>query len=284
MPNARASAGTSETVLVDGMPAAQVASDDRGLLYGDGLFETVLFVDGAAPLWPRHLQRLTLGCARLRLPPPDVAELARESVLVAAGHARAVVRITLTRGSGPRGYAPPIAPQPRRIVAAHAAPAPRLDCFRAGIRVGFCATLLASQPLLAGLKHLNRLEQVLARAEWDDPAIAEGLMFDSADHPVCATAANLFAVVDGVLRTPALDHCGVAGVARAEVLARCDGAVVAPLTRGELMRADEVFLSSSVRGIVPVAQTPDRSYGVGATTRALQAAWFDLGLSPRVAG
>ncbi len=284
MADARASAGAAATVLVDGLPAAQVASDDRGLLYGDGLFETVLFVDGAAPLWSRHLQRLALGCARLRLPPPQATVLARECALVAAGHARAVVRITLTRGSGARGYAPPPVPRPRRIVAAQPAPEPRIDGLRAGIRVGFCAKRLAAQPLLAGLKHLNRLEQVLARAEWDDPAIAEGLMFDATDQPVCATAANLFAVVDGVLRTPALDQCGVAGVTRAEVLARHGAAVVAPLTRAELARADEVFLTSSVRGIVPVAQTPDRRYAVGAIARSLQAAWHALGLMPPVAG
>jgi 4-amino-4-deoxychorismate lyase len=264
-------------VLVDGEPATHIDAQDRGLLYGDGLFETVLFVDGKAPLWQRHMQRMAHGCERLRLAMPDAATLAHECAQVGAGSARGVVRITLTRGSGERGYAPPRRPHERRIVAAAAAAELPGDWCSHGITVGFCTTRLAAQPLLAGLKHLNRLEQVLARAEWNDPAIAEGLMFDSHECVISATAANLFAVIDGTLVTPAVDQCGIAGVARAEVLARTHGEVTM-VTRDGLARAEEVFLTSSVRGILPVRTTPDRHYEVGAQTRALQTAWRELGL------
>lgn len=265
------------SLLIDGMPAGNVSAFDRGLLYGDGLFETMRFVAGRAPLWSRHMARLAHGCARLGLPPPDVDLLARECAALVC--ADALVRITLTRGAGERGYAPPRASTPTRIVAAFAPPALGSG---AGIRVRFCATRLAAQPVLAGLKHLNRLEQVLARAEWDDPTIAEGLMLDFTDHVVSAISANLFAVVDGRLVTPPVEHCGVAGVARAEVLAVRD-VDVRKLHRDELQHADEIFLSSSVRGIVPVVAVGAVAFAAGSAARGLREHWCALGFAETAA-
>ncbi|MGH8040486.1 MAG: aminodeoxychorismate lyase [Rudaea sp.] len=268
--------------LVDGVVTDRIDAQDRGLLYGDGVFETIAFVAGCAPLWPRHMARLRDACARLRLQCLDESVLAGECAQVLGARARGVVRITLTRGSGERGYAPALDARTRRIVAAFAAvPAPA-DWYARGIRVRFCATRLAQQPALAGIKHLNRLEQVLARAEWNDAGIAEGLMFDFSENLVCATAANLFAVIGERLLTPPVDTCGVAGVARAEVLARRPDCVVAPIRREDLRRADEVFLTSSVRGIVPVASTPEAEYLPGVQTRDLQRAWRTLGLQPEL--
>lgn len=267
-------------VLVDGRAETKIDALDRGLAYGDGLFETVQVVGGRALLWPRHLARLTDGCARLALPAPDAAVLAGEVERVSAGLARAVVRITLTRGCGPRGYAPPREMAPTRIVAAFAAPPPQADWYRHGIRVRFCELRLAEQPRLAGLKHLNRLEQVLARAEWDDPAIAEGLLRDAGERVISATAANLFVVSAGVLTTPALTRCGVAGVARAELLSLRPDCQVRDLSMNDVMNADELFLTSSVRGVLPVTALEQRRWPVGAVARALQAHWVGLGFAP----
>jgi len=264
-------------VLVNGAPASTVSVLDRGLSYGDGLFETIRFVDGEAPLWSRHMARLREGCGRLRLPLPEAETLWREAASVASGIAQAVVRITVTRGVGERGYAPPPTPAVTRIVAGFEAPAMRGDVYQSGLRVRWCETRLAVQPALAGLKHLNRLEQVLARAEWSDPAIGEGLVCDMEGRVIAGTMTNLFAVLDGVLVTPVLDRCGVAGVARAEILAAWPGAHAAELRPKDLLRASEVFLSSSVRGILPVQAVGDTVYGPGPVTRALQRHWVDLG-------
>jgi len=200
-------------VLVGGQAEDRISVLDRGLGYGDGLFETIRFVGAEAPLWSRHMHRLEEGCRRLGLPMPARSVLLDEARAVSGELPQSVVRITLTRGTGARGYKPPAQPKPTRIVAAFEAPPPDAVAYADGIRVRLCATRLAPQPLLAGLKHLNRLEQVLARAEWDDPTIAEGLLCDADGLVISATAANLFAVFGGVLATPAVDRCGVAGVA-----------------------------------------------------------------------
>jgi 4-amino-4-deoxychorismate lyase len=197
---------------------------------------------------------------------------------------QSVVRITLTRGMGMRGYAPPPSPLATRVVAAFAPPAMEEDHYARGIRMRVCSTRLAEQPLLAGMKHLNRLEQVLARAEWNDPAIAEGLLCDGHGRAISATMANLFAVVDGRLVTPAVDRCGVAGVARTRVLAMHADAQVRELPLAELLRAEEVFLSSSVRGILPVRSLDAHDYVPGAVTRQLQQQWHNLGFSMEQGG
>lgn len=261
---------------IDFLDADRVSVSDRGFTYGDGLFETVRVVHGRAPLWPRHAGRLARGCERLRIPAPDMTAVLGEVLRLCAGLDDAVARITLTRGAGARGYAPP--PAPRPTLAVTVSPL-TLDpsAGRDGVAVRLCATRLAVQPLFAGMKHLNRLEQVMARGEWDDPAIAEGLMLDTDGHLVSATAANLFAVFDGRLATPPVDRCGVAGVARAEVMDVRDVEQVR-LNPDRLMAADEVFLTSAVRGILPVRVFATRSWQPGPVTRALQAHWRDIGL------
>jgi len=264
-------------MLINGVAADQVPALDRGLAYGDGLFESIRLVDAVAPLWSRHMRRLVESCGRLRIPAPDTMQLWSEVLEVTRDMPHSVVRITVTRGVGERGYALPAAPLPMRVVAAFAPPQVPDSTYAQGVRMRVCDIRLAEQPLLAGMKHLNRLEQVLARAEWSDPAIAEGVLCDSHGRVISATMANLFAVVDGVLLTPALDRCGVAGVARAEVLEACPQTQVGALTLDALLGASEVFLSSSVRGILPVRSLDKQDYPVGGTTRQLQQHWRDLG-------
>jgi len=261
---------------VDFVDADTVPASDRGFMYGDGLFETLRIVGGRIPLWDRHAARLGDGCVRLRLPLPDLPAIHDEVVRLAADTSDAVARVTVTRGTGERGYAPPSSPTPRVVVSV----APLvLDTapYAEGVAVCLCETRLADQPLLAGMKHLNRLEQVMARAEWSDPAIGEGLVADMAGDVVCATAANVFAVFDGALVTPAVDRCGVAGVARAEIAA-LHPVSFSTLNPARLAGADEVFLTSAVRGILPVRAFAARTWRPGPVTRALQAHWRDIGL------
>jgi 4-amino-4-deoxychorismate lyase len=271
-------------VRVNGVAVDTVSALDRGLAYGDGLFESIRLLGGAAPLWSRHMRRLEDSCRRLQLPMPDTAQLWRESVEVGRGLADCVIRITLTRGCGPRGYAPPAVAQPTRVVAAFDAPQLDADVHASGVALRVCDMRLAAQPRLAGMKHLNRLEQVLARAEWNDPAIGEGVLCDTRGRVISSTMANLFAVLKGQLWTPALDDCGVAGVARDEVLATVPDTRIGDLSLDALLDASEVFLTSSVRGIVPVRSLGARAWPVGPFTRRLQHHWNTLGLTMEQGG
>lgn len=244
--------------LIDGVPADRIPVADRGLQYGDGLFETIAVVDGKPCLWDRHLARLREGCALLSIPPPPEDQLAAEALGLTRGVDRAVLKLILTRGEGGRGYRPPDPPLPRRILRRTPWPA-YPDAWRStGVRVRYCRTRLGHQPLLAGLKHLNRLEQVLARAEWNDPDIAEGLMLDLDGRVVEGTQTNLFVLQDGQLLTPALDRCGVAGVVRGLVLEAAwvlgFRVVEAALTPERLAAADALFLTSSLAGVWPVRE------------------------------
>ena len=261
---------------VDFVDGDRIAVGDRGFTYGDGLFETLRVVAGKMPLWSRHAARLTAGCRRLGMPVPDASAIHAEVARLSQGLSDAVARVTVSRGEGPRGYAWPVPQTPTVVITVSPLQLDADGCTR-GVAVRLCDIRLARQPVLAGMKHLNRLEQVMARAEWSDPAVGEGLMMDSDGHVVCATAANLFAVIDGMLVTPPVDVCGVAGVARAEILAT-HHVSVAPMNLARLESADEVFLTSAVRGILPVRVLASRTWQPGPVARALQAYWRSIGL------
>ncbi|MEO4046426.1 aminodeoxychorismate lyase [Pseudomonas sp. CAU 1711] len=259
---------------IDGRPATELPLGDRGLAYGDGLFETIAVRRGRAVLLPRHLARLGEGARRLQLP-LDLGSLEGELQAFCAELGEGVAKLIVTRGDGLRGYAPPESASPRRILLGGPAPAYPADNAEHGIRLFPCTTRLAEQPLLAGLKHLNRLEQVLARAEWRDSAFAEGLMLDVSGRVIEGVFSNLFLVKDGVLLTAELSRCGVAGVMRAQILelAVREGIAlqVRDIAYDELLAADEVFLCNGLYGIWPVRQLQGRDWPAGALTRKLQA-------------
>lgn len=261
-------------VLINGKQSEYVAYDDRGLSYGDGLFETIACMDGEPFLWNRHLARLQQGCERLAIAMPSASRLLDELTQV-SGAGRSVVKITVTRGRGGRGYACPEPAEPVRIVAAHAWPQ-RDQLAKAGVRVRWCDTPLARNPSLAGIKHLNRLEQVLARREWSDPNVAEGLMSTSDGAVIAGTMSNLFVVHDDDISTPLVTECGIAGVMRAALIAvledRGQPVAIRALKREDVCQANEVFLSNCIIGIWPVIALGDVRWPVGALTSHLQGA------------
>ncbi|MFZ0695305.1 MAG: aminodeoxychorismate lyase [Alphaproteobacteria bacterium] len=264
------------SALVNGAASDRIDILDRGFQYGDGLFETVKLADGVLEFWSRHMARLLAGCVRLRIPAPDPALLRSEAQKLCAGTARGAIKIVVTRGAGGRGYRPPEPANPNRIVALFPAPEYPELFTENGVRVRFCQTRLSDQPLLAGLKHLNRLEQVLARGEWSDDGIQEGLMLDGEDSIIEGTMTNLFIARDGILRTPALSQSGVDGILRGVVmdLARYLGIKtnIRRISRDELDAADEIFLTNSIIGIWPVREIDGRACRVGPITGKLNAA------------
>lgn len=267
--------GDPEAVWVNGRPDGALSPLERGLHYGDGLFETIACPGG----WPRfldlHLERLRGGCARLGIQFPAPDELRREILSAAAGTRRAIVKLLLTRGpAAARGYQTTGAEQPTRLTLRYhwEEEDPRLAAD--GVRVRTAALRLAESPALAGLKHLNRLEQVLARREWSDADIGEALMFSTGGRLISGVMSNVFLIQGGALRTPRLDRCGVAGIMRQVVLREAARAGIAveeaALDGADLARTHELFLTSAVIGLRPVRSVDGRACEAGALTRELQ--------------
>lgn len=258
-------------ILLNGKPQDLIPASDRGLHYGDGVFETLAINNGKPQFWTAHMERLLDGCSRLVIPLPDVACLKAETTQVADGCERAVIKIIITRGSGGRGYRPPASPEPQRLVMHY--PWPDYVVPQEGITLRQCLTPLSCNPRLAGIKHLNRLEQVMARAEWGDDLVHEGLMLDLDGNVIEGTMSNLFAVRNGVLLTPDLTRCGVAGVMRHQVLLlahklgiTCE---IVQLRAAELEGMDELFVTNSVIGIWPVSCLGEARYGEAPITQRL---------------
>lgn len=258
---------------IDGAPADTLSVKDRGLAYGDGLFETILVKSGQPLLFERHLQRVASGGSRLSLA-LDLPLIQYECTAFATQMGEGVMKLIVTRSDGQRGYAPALDAQPRRILQSSLLPAYPEGNAEHGVRLFPCHTRLAEQPLLAGLKHLNRLEQVIARSEWQDTEHAEGLMRDTSGRIIEAVYSNLFLIEGDVLRTAELGRCGVAGVMRAELLdqARAAGISVemTDLQMSDLAQASEVFVCNSVYGVWPVRAFEQQNWPVGPLTRKLQ--------------
>lgn len=260
-------AGSPLRVLVDGLPAGTVPATDRGLQYGDGLFETLLVRHGLPCQWSRHLARLLQGAARLGIPILNPARLTVEAHALADELSDGVLKLLITRGSGGRGYRPPCEPRPRRILLGYP-PAPwPPDWAERGVSVRYCGTRAALCPALAGIKHLNRLDSVLARREWDDPGIAEGLMLDPTGYFVGGTMTNLFVWDGSALATPRIACSGIAGTVRALTLdmarasgVRCRERRIRPV---DLSDAEGLFLTNSVAGIWPVRSLEGRELDPG---------------------
>ncbi|MDD9819121.1 MAG: aminodeoxychorismate lyase [Gammaproteobacteria bacterium] len=260
-------------VLVDGEPGAPDARD-RGLHYGDGLFETFAVRAGKPLCWERHMRRLARGGRRLRLAVPDAELLWREALRLCAGAERAVLKLILTRGAGQRGYRPPAAARPCRIMLCYPWRAPPREHLASGIAARVCETRLAAQPRTAGLKHLNRLEQVLAQQEWDDPRVPEGIMLDSRGRPVAGTMSNLFAIRGNLLLTPDLALHGVAGIVREMLLELAPGCGLQPrvgaLQLQELQAAEESFVCNSLFGLWPLRCIDGHPVPLGPAVRRLR--------------
>ena len=242
---------------INGRRGTRIDHRDRGLQYGDGVFETMRIRRGRIRLLDYHLERLFDGCARLQIAAPAARALRRELKRAAERRSEGVLKLIVTRGvSSFRGYRPTGRERCTRILTLHALPRGTRAAEETPVRVRLCATPLGLNPHLAGLKSLNRLESVVARSEWRDARIWEGLMQDVDQNIVCGTMSNLFLRREGSLLTPALDRCGVAGVMRRWVMETAGSLQLRVTERAirwrDLREAEEVFMSNAVVGLKSV--------------------------------
>ncbi len=254
-------------IWVDGVASHALPLPDRGLDYGDGLFETILLVNSKPIYLHLHLSRLKLGLSTLNIP-DCMAEVIRqiEGVLsTIVSTAEFVMRVTVTRGAGPRGYASPVAPVPRIILCVHKLPESDYKQIQNPASLSLAKVCWSFQPALAGVKHLNRLDQVLAATEKRQLGVDEVLMLDHQSNIISVSAGNIFALIGGQLVTPSLSGCGVAGTRRRLVLEALAPALGLPaceatITIDELKGAAEVFYCNALTGFRPVAKFAGRSW------------------------
>lgn len=266
--------GSTRAVLIDGSDSCDLTAFDRGLHFGDGVFETIACRRGRPRFLSLHCERLGAGCERLRIRFEQFAALRSEVEQLAALADASIVKVILTRGTATtRGYSVRGDEQARRIAICYEWPQEDPACWNEGVRVHVARLALGENPALAGLKHLNRLEQILARLECG-PGTEEALLFSSSQLLISGTMSNVFLVIDGQLLTPHLDRCGVAGIMRRVILREAyrDGITVAEatLSAADLARADEIFLSNARIGIWPVRAVGDTARSPGPVTRRVQ--------------
>lgn len=269
-----------------GRRVASISLDDRAVQYGDGVFETVAIRDARPRMLERHIQRLRRGCERLGIEMPAPSILQRDLDLALAqttlNTAYCAAKIIISAGSGPRGYRRPENSGGDGYIGLFAAQPLERAAYEHGVHTTLTTTRIAIAPQLAGLKTLNRLDQVLARREWDTDEIFDGIMRDTDDRIICGTMTNVFIVRNNAIATPALEQCGVAGIMRSLIIdrladnnLRCD---VTDVAFDDFAGADEVFLCNSQIGAVPVRRCDAQRWDIGETTRSVMALLSDSGV------
>jgi 4-amino-4-deoxychorismate lyase len=268
-----------EQTRVDGEELAQLSVTDRGLHYGDGVFETITVRDGKLRFEALHRLRLEEGCRRLALRLDTSAALDELREMGREQH-RCILKLIVTRGdSQARGYGVTGTETLRRVALRYPWPLDN-EAAMAGVKVASVRARLAESSQLAGIKHLNRLEQVLARIEIATSGEDEGLMSSSSRRVISGTMSNVFLVHHAEIVTPRVDRCGISGVMRAVVIREASRAGLrlreADIEPAELARASEVFLTNVRIGIWPVRQLDGRRLQPGPVTRRLQGMMDDV--------
>lgn len=271
-------------MLINGEQRQDLSAFDRGLWYGDGFFETMVAKGLTLPFWKYHLARIEHSANRLGIAAPseevlldDIAKLYQTDPI--HSNSSHIIKIIITRGSGGRGYAPPVNTLPTRIIMSLARPHFPEENWSKGVKIGISPIRLGHQPLLAGIKHLSRLEHVLASQKME-VSDADVLLFDEDNLLIEGTKTNVFLVVGNEIITPRLDKCGVAGVMRSWIIDTLysDGVRVLEeeVIKPALLAASEVFLCNSIIGIWPVRICENKEYKVGHVSMKLMEKWQRL--------
>ena len=242
--------------LINGKVFDQIEIFDRALHYGDGVFETIAIQDGKVLCFDEHLNRLEKGCKKIKIPVQDKTIIKNEILSLTENTDRAVVKIIITRGQGGRGYKIPDNIESTRIISLFPWPDYSSELSIFGIKTKLCNYRYSNNPVLAGIKHLNRLEQILARAEWGDKKIIEGIVMNSDNYIIEGTMSNIFCILEKTLYTPDLSLCGIEGIVREKIINLADKLKfkieIKKITLDFLLNAEEIFMCNSLIGIWPV--------------------------------
>jgi len=260
--------------IINSQSASNISIEDRAFQYGDGVFETIAVDNKKLQFWSEHYQRLIAGCKKLAITPPSEQLLLEDIRQLVTDENQYVVKLIVSRGCGGRGYLADSSLTPNIVVTLNDWSGDIQQKQEAGIRIRICQHRLVINPTLAGIKHLNRLDQVIARNEWHNSDFDEGIMLDLNDNLLEGTASNLFAKINNQWHTAAVQDCAVAGVIRAFVLEQLTNknkvCIENKMNKSELPLIEEMFVCNSVWGIVPVTQCEEFEFSTGNDTRDLQ--------------
>lgn len=244
--------------LVNGIQQHHIDIENRGLAYGDGLFTTAKISNGHIQFLSAHTERLLFGCKKLGIMPPAQDDLIKQLTTVAKNYSLAVLKVMITAKNGGRGYARTTSNGHDLIIMIHDYPSHYDELAKTGLKLGVSKQQIGLNPMLAGLKHLNRLEQVLLRDELLARAEDDLLVTNILGEVIEATSANLFFTLNGILHTPDVSQSGVNGIMRQAVLKRYPNTIVKPVILKELAKIETMFLCNCVMGIVPVSHFNNR--------------------------
>ncbi len=261
-------------VWVNGVVSETVSIGDRSFQYGDGCFTTILTRNGKVQHWQLHIERLEACLNVLDIPLPDWQQIEEWIDLALLSDTKAGLKIHITRGVGGRGYSPSQVTKPNVTISHFSFPAHYAQWQANGLQLGLCSKRMGLNPMLAGHKHNNRLEQVLLKGEMDRAGYSDGLCLDIHGHIVETTSANIFWVKGGTLYTPSLVNAGVAGVARKIILQQSTQlgmkVVMGDFELDHLDNAEEVFISNALLEVAPITQIGQHQYSIGTQTRRFQ--------------
>ena len=260
--------------IVNGILTDQISITDRALNYGDGVFETVAVHNGALHYWHEHYQRLQKGCEVLGISAPSESALIADIKKLSLSASSSIIKIIISRGQGGRGYSASGVSHATSIIMLHEWPEYIARYQSQGINSRICQHRLIINPALVGIKHLNRLDQVLARNEWHNDDIQEGFMLDSDANVIEGTCTNIFFKTANGWMTPAADTCAVAGVMRSAIINKADKMNLVinqqALNLSELAAAKECFVTNSIWGVVPVLTCDKYRFEISDDIRQLQ--------------
>ncbi len=260
---------------INGQLAESVPLNDRSFQYGDGCFTTILTRNGEPDLWDYHLDRMQQTLSRLAIDEPDWKLVYNWVTAISYSDSLAGVKIHISRGQGGRGYSPKGIHQPQVTTSRFHYPTNYASWQQYGVKLAICETRLGMNPLLAGMKHNNRLEQVLIKSELDELQADDGLVLDLNDNVIETSMANIFWVKNSILYTPLLAMSGVSGVMRRHIIQLAKQTSLsmkeATFSLSDVVNADEIFISNALLGIAPVIQLADKyQYSIGPMTKFLQ--------------
>ncbi len=268
---------------VDGQEQNLLEVLDRAVQYGDGFFTTMLSAEGQLYNWSAHWRRLSESASRLGFPEMEEQSVLQQLAQALTGNERpVVVKVIVSRGLGGIGYQPPVEAKPRIIIQVSPHPLYKKTAdmteMHPAMAVTLCKSVCAINPQLAGIKHLNRLENVLARAELIGTEFAEGIMLNARQQVISATQSNVFLIKGQQLVTPKLIDSGVEGTTRYQLRFLVESLGLEWIEREvaleEIRDADELFLSNAVRGIMPVKEFMNTKFAVERVVE-IQQAWLE---------